>query len=198
MRFNDGVVDSKGRFWAGAMNDDKVTGQEPTDEGALFRLKSDLTLDRILEKVTTPNGMGWSNDNKIMYFVDSPTKNIFAFDYDDATGELDVSSRRVFFHLMDEEGVPDGLTIDVEGCIWVAICFGSKVLKITPDGKVGGEISLPCRMITCPAFAGADLYITSGAEPEPSKYPQSAQVGGSLFRVHVGVQGRPLHKFSRR
>lgn len=100
MRFNDGAVDSRGRYWAGAMNDPKV--HEPTDEGVLFRLDPDLKLHRMIEKVTIPNGMGWSADDKRMFFTDTPTKNIFQFDYDAATGEI--SNRRVFFHCESEEG----------------------------------------------------------------------------------------------
>lgn len=195
MRFNDGAVDSSGRFWVGAMNDPKV--KEPTDEGVLFRLDPDLNLHRVIENVTIPNGIGWSVDNRTMYFTDSPTKNISKFTYDSVTG--DISDRKIFFH-WDGEGVPDGFVIDVEGCLWVAICGGSKVIRIAPegdDGKVIGEISLPTRRVTCPTFVGEELFISSAEEEEPDRYPQSTDFAGNLFRIHVGVRGLRRHKYKR-
>lgn len=190
MRLNDGAVDSRGRFWAGAMNDDNFT--QPTDEGILFRLSPDLTLDRILMNVTVPNGIGWTKDNQTMYFTDSPTKDIIQFRYDEVTG--DIADPHIFFH-WDQEGVPDGFAIDVEGNLWVAICLGSRVVKISAQGQLAGEIVLPTRAITCPAFVGNELFITSMAEPEPEQYPESAKYGGSLFQVQVGIRGLALHQF---
>lgn len=191
MRCNDGAVDSAGRYWVGTMNDPKV--QEPTDEGVLFRLDPDLTLHRMIENVTIPNGIGWNADDRTMFFIDSPTKEIVAFDFDTATGAI--SNRRVFFRVEDEEGVPDGFAIDSTGHLWVAICGGAKVLKVSPQGILEGEIRLPTRMISCPGFAGDDLLITSAEEPEPDRHPYSAGYAGSLFRVYVGVKGLPLNQF---
>ena len=192
MRLNDGVVDHEGRYWVGAMNDPKVTN--PTNEGVLFRLDPDLSLHRMIEKVTIPNGMGFSVDGKKMYFTDSPSGNIFQFKYDRQSGEI--FEREVFYHV-EGDGVPDGLAIDSTGCLWVAVCGGAKVLKVSPEGKLKGEISLPTRMITCPAFAGEDLFITSAEEEEPEKYPDSVKYGGSLFRLRVGVGPLPIHKFKK-
>ena len=193
MRFNDGVVDHEGRYWAGTMNDPKV--QAPTDEGVLFRLDPDMTLHRIIEKVTIPNGMGWSVDGNTMYFIDSPTNSVFKFKYDRATGNI---SDRTVFYCVEGQAVPDGLAIDVNGCLWIALCGGGKVLKVSPEGRLIGEISLPTRMISCPGFVGEELFITSAEEEEPDKYPDSVDYGGSLFRVHVGVRGQLVHKFRRR
>ncbi|KAL9016153.1 MAG: hypothetical protein Q9185_006485 [Variospora sp. 1 TL-2023] len=194
MRCNDGAVDAAGRYWLGTMNDPKV--QDPTDEGVLFRLDPDLSLHRMIERASIPNGVGWTLDNKKMYFIDSPTRNIFVFDFDLASGAI--SNRQVFFHLADDElGVPDGFAMDSAGNLWTAVCGGGKVLKLSPEGKVIGEITLPTRMISCPGFAGEDLFITSAAEEEPEKYPESVQYGGSLFRVHVGVSGKPQNRFRR-
>ena len=86
---------------------------------------------------------------------------------------------------------------DVNECLWVALAGGSKVLKITPEGELVGEIALPTRMISCPAFVGEDLYMTSAEEEEPDQYPESVRYGGSVFKIHVGVTGMPLHKFRR-
>lgn len=194
MRCNDGAVDSAGRYWVGTMNDPKV--KAPSNEGVLFRLDFDLQLHRMIENVTIPNGIGWSADDKKMFFIDSPTRSIFVFDFDAKSGGI--SNRQIFFHYADEEeGVPDGFTMDTSGNLWTAICGGGKVLKISPEGKVIGEIALPTRMISCPGFAGEDLFITSAEEEEPEKYPGSLKYGGSLFRVHVGVSGMHLHKFRR-
>ncbi|KAL8778680.1 MAG: hypothetical protein Q9213_007294 [Squamulea squamosa] len=194
MRCNDGAVDRAGRYWVGTMNDPKV--KAPTDEGVLFRLDPDMTLHRMIENVTIPNGIGWSADDKKMFFVDSPTRNIFVFDFDLKTGNI--SNRAVFFHYNDdEESVPDGFAMDIEGNLWTAICGSGKVLKISLEGKVIGVVEMPTRMISCPGFAGEDLFVTSAEEEEPDRYPNSVEYGGSLFRVHVGVTGLPSHRFRR-
>ena len=194
MRFNDGAVDPQGRYWAGTMNDPLI--KPPTNEGVLFRLDADKSLHRVIENVTIPNGIGWTFDGKHMYFTDSPTGNIFKYNFDSQTGNI--SDREIFFHLNkhDEEWpVPDGLAQDVEGNLWVALCGGWKVLKIDKRGEILGEICLPTRLITCPAFVGTDLYVTSAEENEPEKYPDSVEFGGSLFKVNVGVEGKSLHQF---
>ena len=116
MRFNDGAVDSHGRFWAGAMNDPKI--QPPGPEGVLLRLDPDLSVHRMLAPVTIPNGIGWNWQDDTMYLTDSPTAKIFAFDFDAATGAI--SNRRVHFDF-GEPLEPDGFAIDVDGCIWSAI-----------------------------------------------------------------------------
>ncbi|KAF3386858.1 Uncharacterized protein F1880_000790 [Penicillium rolfsii] len=191
MRFNDGAVDSHGRFWAGAMNDPKV--QSPQPEGTLFRLDPDLTLHEMLAPVTIPNGMGWNDADDTMYWTDSPTGKIFAFDFDAATGSI--SNRRVHFDIGN--GLePDGFAIDVEGCIWTAIYGGGKVLRISPEGKVIGQIDLPTRNPTCPAFVGTELFITSAKDDrDDEKLPQSVRYGGRLFKVDVGVRGKPKNEF---
>ncbi|KAJ9644043.1 rRNA-processing protein cgr1 [Coniosporium tulheliwenetii] len=191
MRGNDGAVDSQGRFWVSTMNDPLVT--EPVDEGVLFRLDSDMTLHRMVEGLSTPNGITWSPDDKTMYFADGPTKNIFAFDYDAATGNI--SNKRVFFRVEDEGAVPDGHCIDEEGYMWTAVFGAGKVVRISPEGKAVAEIKLPTRSISCPAFAGEDLFITSAEEEEPDKYPESAKLQGSLFKCSVGIKGRKLYRF---
>lgn len=151
----------------------------------------------MIEKASIPNGIAFSPNEKIMYFIDSPTGNVWQYKYDKTTG--DISNREGFFHV-EGEGVPDGMAIDVNGCLWIAICGGGKVLKVSPEAKVVGEVLLPyARMISCPAFANEDLFITSAEEEEPEKYPDSAKYGGSLFKVHVGVGGLlPVHRFKRR
>lgn len=187
MRSNDGAVDTQGRFWVEAFVDPKVS--ELTSEGVLFRLDRDGTLKTMHEHMTIPNGITWTEDDETMFLTESPSQNVYAFDFDPETG--DISNERTFFHL-DEEGVhPDGHTMDIEGNIWHACYGGSKVIRISPQGVVTGIIHLPTRNITCPTFAGTELFITSAEESEPEKYPQSASFAGNLFRVDVGITGRP-------
>ena len=191
MRFNDGSIDSHGRFWAGTMNDPLVSSPGP--EGFLFRLDPTSpkpTLHRIIPNVTIPNGTGWSPDDKTMYFTDSPTRSITAYDFDAASGEI--SNGRTFFKVGDEEpedAVPDGLCVDVEGCVWSAVHGAWKVVRISPEGRIIGEVRVPARCVTCPRLVGKELFVTSSEEEEPEKYPESAKISGSVFRVEVGVQG---------
>ena len=193
MRANDGAVDTSGRFWVGTMNDPTIT--DPTDVGVVFRLDPDMTLHRMIEKVTIPNSIGWSADDTTMFFTDSPTKTISKFDYDAVTGNI--SNRQLYFKYDgDEDGAaPDGFAIDVEGCLWTAVYGTGKVLRVSPDGRLIGEIRLPTRCVTCPRFAGEDLIITSAAEEDPEAHPESAQHGGSVFKVNVGVRGMPIRKW---
>jgi sugar lactone lactonase YvrE len=128
-----------------------------------------------------------------MYFADSPSKNVYAYDYDAATG--DISNRRVFFHVADEDGVPDGHCLDEHGYVWQAIFGCGKVVRISPEGNIVAEINLPTRCVSCPGFAGEDLYITSAEEEEPDRFPESTKYQGSLFRCNVGVRGQKPHLF---
>ena len=208
MRGNDGGVDIRGRYWVGTMNDPLVTpftdvgtmhspsGVGVTADivtGVVFRLDPDLSLHKMIEKITIPNGISWSNDGKTMYMADSPTKNVYAFDYDIDRGTI--SNQRVFFRVDETDGVPDGHAVDEEGYIWQALYGGGKVVRVSPEGVVVAEVLLPTRCPTCPCFAGEDIYITTAAEGEPEKYPESAGLAGSVFRCHVGVRGQRLHSF---
>ena len=199
MRFNNGAIDPQGRYWAGTMNDPTIQAPSPDNpEGVLFRFDSDGSLHRMLEGVTIPNGICWSLDGKVMYFIDSPTKSVSSFDFDGETGAI--SQRKGFFSFSEEEaggGVPDGMTIDVEGCLWIAACGGGKVVVVNPVGEKVGEVLLPTRMVSCPGFVGDMLFITSAEEEEPERYPQSVEFGGSLFRVEVGAQGAPVREYIR-
>lgn len=185
LRSNDGNVDTQGRFWVEAFVDPEIS--ELTEEGVLFRLDHDGTLHTMHGKMTIPNGITWNSTDDTMFLTDSPMQNVYAFDYDVKTGAI--SNKRLFFHL-DEEGIhPDGHAMDVEGNIWHACYGGSKVIRISPDGVITGIIHLPTRNITCPTFAGTELFITSAKESEPQKYPESDKFAGNLFRVDVGIKG---------
>jgi len=187
-RFNDGAVDRQGRFWAGTM------GQGPTS--SLYRLDPDGSVHRMETGITIANGIGWSPDNRTMYFTDSPLRVIYAYDFDPATGAIE--NRRPFVHTPDEEGVPDGLVVDSEGFVWSARWGGWKVTRYDPAGKVEREVRLPVQHPTSCTFGGPrldELYVTSAwtalSEEERGKQPWA----GDLFRLRAGVKGLAEPKF---
>ncbi|KAK6584489.1 hypothetical protein PZA11_002713 [Diplocarpon coronariae] len=190
LRSNDGAVDPQGRLWIGTMNDFWVG--EPQAEGALFCFGSDTSgsgtsRKTIRSSLTIPNGIGWSRDGKTLYFTHSTEKRIMAFDFDGAAGEL--SNERVFYQ-HHGEGDPDGFKMDVEGNIWQAVYGESRVLKISPGGELVGEITYPTKCITCPAFVGTELWVTSADDHDETK-----PYAGAVFKVDVGVAGWPDFKF---
>ncbi|KAI9049175.1 hypothetical protein LZ554_007022 [Drepanopeziza brunnea f. sp. 'monogermtubi'] len=185
LRSNDGAIDPQGRFWIGTMNDFWVG--EPQAEGSIFRFGSDLSRTRLRSSLTIPNGIGWSRDGKTLYFTHTTEKRIIAFDFDGATG--DISNERVFYQ-HDGDGDPDGFTIDVNGYIWQAVYGGSRVLKISPEGKLVGEITYPTKCITCPVFVGTELWVTTADDHDETK-----SYAGAVFKVDVGVRGLGEFKF---
>ncbi len=189
-RFNDGAVDRQGRFWAGTMS---MEGEGKV--GALYRLDTDHAVQHMVGDIIISNGLGWSPDNKIMYYADTGYRTIWAYDFDPATGAIE--NRRDFAVVPDEpgEGAPDGLTVDREGCVWGARWGGWKIVRYDPDGKLEREIKLPAERITSVMFGGADLdelYITSARlDYDPAKDSETQPHAGSLFRVRPGVKGLP-------
>lgn len=139
--------------------------------------------------------MSWSLDDKTFYFTDSSTGMIEELACDSSNGSIDLSSRKPFWRA--PEGTdPDGHARDAEGCFWVALFQGSKVVRVNEQGQVLAEVELPTRSPTCPAICGQDLYITTAKEEEPDKYPESAKYAGAVFKVHIGVKGASLNEFS--
>lgn len=115
--------------------------------------------------------------------------------YNPSTGEIDLSAGQEFFRCPYEGGVPDGHCQDAEGCFWISLFGTGRVVRVDPQGQVVAEIELPTRCVTCPGICGEELYITSAAEEEPDKHPESLKYQGALFKVHIGVAGCPLNKF---
>lgn len=192
-RFNDGAVDRQGRFWAGTMNE--VDFESP--DGSLYRLDPDKTLHRMETEIPVANGVGWSPDNKTMYFSDTMRQVIWAYDFDPATGGI--SYRRQFAQVSKEGVLPDGLTVDSEGFVWSAQWNGWNVTRYDPAGKVDRVIQLPAQQITCPAFGGEnldELYITSAWEGLSEEERQKQPLAGALFRVKVGVKGIAEPKYA--
>jgi sugar lactone lactonase YvrE len=192
-RFNDGKCDPSGHFLAGTMALD-----ETPNAGALYSLDGNLKIKQLLDELSISNGMGWSPDYSTMYLIDSPTKNVFAFDYDADTGNI--SNRRIVVTIPDElRGYPDGMTIDREGTIWVALWAGFKVTRWNPHtGKLLQSISIPAPHVTSCTFGGLnmnELYITTARkdmdEAALAQYPQA----GSVFRLKTDVIGMKAFEF---
>ncbi|MGP3956885.1 SMP-30/gluconolactonase/LRE family protein [Nonomuraea sp. 3N208] len=183
-RFNDGKTDPWGRFWAGTL----VSGARGA--GALYRLDPDGTLRTMVTGVSVSNGLGWSPDGRTFYYADSPTGGVDAFDHDAETGAL--GNRR---RLVDiDRGRPDGLSVDAEGFLWVALWEGWAVQRFSPAGRLVMTIEIPARKVTSCAFGGPDLgtlYVTTArvglSEAELREQPHA----GGIFAVAAGVRGQP-------
>ncbi|RSO09530.1 calcium-binding protein [Streptomyces sp. WAC 05379] len=178
-RANDAAVAPDGSLWAGTMRYDEAPGG-----GSLSRVTGDGSVDLVLDDVAVSNGTGWSPDGSLMYYIDSPTRRIDVFDHADGR----VGDRRPFAEIEDGAGFPDGLTVDAEGCVWVALWDGSAVRRYTPAGELDRVIELPVPRVTACAFAGpdlTDLYITTARVGLKSPLPLS----GSLLVVPGAGKG---------
>jgi sugar lactone lactonase YvrE len=192
-RFNDGKCDPAGRFWAGTMsiNDEKKAG-------ALYRLDSDSSIHKMVENVSISNGIVWSLNNTKMYYIDTPTQKVVAFEYDNETGEI--SNKKVAIEIPEEMGFPDGMTIDAEGNVWVALWGGSAVSCWNPDtGELLRTIEIPAKNVTSCAFGDNDLgtlYITtariSTSDEDLEKFP----FAGGVFKIRPGVKGVEAYFFN--
>jgi L-arabinonolactonase len=193
-RFNDGKVDRHGRYWAGTMNDSDW--DKPS--GSLYRLDPGLELSRLQGEVVCANGLGWSPDDRTLYFAESFRYAIFAYDFDRDAGAL--SARRVFATVEPSSGAfPDGLTVDAEGGVWSVQNGAGRVVRYAPDGGVTHEIEVPLPQPTSCIFGGRDLdvlYITTSRQnmtPEQlGRYPLS----GSVLAARPGPSGVPEPLFA--
>jgi sugar lactone lactonase YvrE len=180
-RLNDGKVDQAGRLWFGTMHE-----EEHEAEGTLHRLGREPEVTRFGFALTVPNGPAFSADGAVLYLSDSPTRVVLAFDIEDGHPVR----RRDFLRLTEEEGFPDGLTVDAEGCLWVAHWGGSRISRFAADGRRLYSIPLPARDVTSCAFGGADLrtlfITTAGGSGRPDEGP-----AGGVFSVRAGVGGLP-------
>lgn len=192
-RFNDGKCDPAGRFWFGSMENAEVN----MDRGSLYCLDLDGTVEKKLEPVGISNGIVWTADKSTVYYIDSPTRRVDAFDYDDASGAI--SNRRTAFELPDGIGFPDGMSIDNEDKLWIALWDGFAVGHFDPlTGDLLGKVDVPVPHVSACAFGGPamdELYITTARhlmeDHELTEYPQS----GGLFHAHVGVRGVPFEPY---
>ncbi len=191
-RFNDGKPGPDGRLYGGSMAYD---GKSPL--GSLWLIEKDFNYRHLLDNVTISNGLCWTKDEQTMYYVDSPTRLIEAFDYDAVTGSL--SNRRTVVEVPEELGVPDGMTIDTEDNLWVALYGGSMVACYDPrTGKMIERVLCPTPRVTCPSFGGPDmgtLYFTTSKAGIDKMNATEAKAAGHLFACEPGAQGRALYDF---
>lgn len=193
VRFNDGLVDPRGRYWAGTLNE---TDTEVPD-GVLYRLDPDGRLSTMDAGLRWPNGIGWSPDARTMYLVDSAARVIYAYDFDPGRGSI--SRRRVFAEVPKEAGMPDGLTVDSEGFVWIGHWSGWTVTRYDPFGAIEREYRLPCANVTSCIFGGPqldDLYITTAWFLLSAEQRREQPLAGDLFRIRPGVKGLPDPKFA--
>lgn len=185
VRMNDGACDPQGRFWAGTMAYDESPGA-----GTLFRLDPDGRCRTMLTGLTISNGIGWSPDGETMYLSDSGTGLVEAFDFDGVTGAI--SGRRTLVHIDQPGMAPDGLTVDEEGDIWVAMYGGWAVKRYGPDGAVRATVDIPVAQATSCAFGGGEgrtLFITTGRERLEEAALERQPDAGRVFSV-TGLDAR--------
>ncbi|MBE0680673.1 MAG: SMP-30/gluconolactonase/LRE family protein [Anaerolineales bacterium] len=191
-RVNDGKCDPAGRFLAGTMD---MNEKDP--RGSLYSFDGKNTTS-LLSGITISNGLAWSPDYKTLYYIDTPTREVKAFDYEVSTGQL--ANPRTAIHVHESLGWPDGMTSDTEGNLWIAMWGGAQVTKWNPgSGKLVGQVSTPALHTSSCVFGGRDmneLYITSArknmSEADLKKYPLS----GGLFKVVTNIMGMPTFEFT--
>jgi sugar lactone lactonase YvrE len=191
-RFNDCRCDPQGRLWAGTMSKRREPGS-----AALYRLEAGAGVERVVAGTTLSNGLGWSPDSETMYFIDSVTQRLDAFDFDAAGGEL--SGRRELASIDPADGLPDGLAVDAEGAIWVALFGGAALRRYTPAGALDAHIELPVTNPTCPAFGGSDLtrlFVTSARHRLSPQQRAAEPLAGAVLEVEPGVAGLPANRFA--
>jgi len=181
-RFNDVIADPEGRVFCGVMS-------TATQKGCLYRIDPDGRLSVVVKDTGTANGMGFSPDLNHMYFCDSGDRTLSRFDYDRSSG--DISNRAVLLETTGEEGKPDGMTVDAEGCIWSARWNGARLVRIDSVGNELMRVPFPTRNVSCLAFGGRDLtdiYVTTaGAQDKQA----NGELAGALFHLNLGITGRP-------
>lgn len=192
-RFNDGKCDPVGRFWAGTLSLDREPGA-----ASLYCLQPDGRVRAMLHGVTNSNGLAWSLDHRTLYYIDTPTRQVTAFDYDLPTGQI--ANPRTVVTIPADSGKPDGMTVDAAGMLWIALWEGGAVGRWNPHtGARLDRVAVPARRVTSCAFGGPhldELYITTAriglTEAELLEQP----LAGGLFRVRPGVCGVPAFEFA--
>jgi len=190
-RFNDGKCDPRGRFLAGTMDHN-----EQHDRGSLYSLTPGGTPRKLLSHVRISNGLAWSPDGRTMYFIDTPTRRVWAFDYDLRSGDL--QNARAIIEFDPSFGWPDGMTSDMDGNLWIAMWGGSRVTHWAPDGTLLAQFGLEAVNVTSCAFGGPnmnELFITTALVKTDAaslrKFPHS----GGVFRMETHTTGLPSYEF---
>jgi sugar lactone lactonase YvrE len=190
-RMNDGACDPQGRFWAGALAQDFRPGA-----GSLYRLERDGQVEAVLDGLTISNGIGWSPDGTVMYLADSGPGEVHAFAFDGERGTI--SDDRVLITVDEDVGVPDGLTVDAGGDLWVAIYGGARVNRYSPEGALRQVLHVPAEQCTSCAFAGPDLnrlYVTTATEGWSDEQRRADPSAGIVYRFDLSDVGLPAAPF---
>lgn len=191
-RINDGKVDRRGRFWVGTLDDELKEHL-----GALYRLDPDHTSFCADTGFGISNGPAWSPDDRVFYFGDSMDKTIWAYDFDADAGI--VANKRLFATVdPDGPGIPDGATVDAEGCLWNAQWDAWQVVRYRPDGSIESVLKMPVRRPTSISFGGPDLttlYITSAIWDPDSPELADEPLAGNVFAVETGIRGLPEPRY---
>ena len=195
VRMNDGACDAQGRFWAGTMAYDESPGA-----GTLYRLELDGSCTTVLSGLTISNGIGWSPDGATMFLADSGTSRVDAFDFDASSG--DISRRRTIVAIQEPGVAPDGLTVDEDGGIWVALWGGGAVRRYRPDGTLLTVVPLPVDRPTSCVFGGPDrstLFVTTARQGLDDEALSRQPHAGRVFRIEgLGVRGAPCAPYRGR
>lgn len=191
-RFNDGKCDPRGRFVAGTMDH-----AEKEDSGALYSLAPEGgQVRRLLRRVRISNGLAWAPDGKTLYFIDTPTRQLLAFDYDLDTGRI--ANARVIITMDKSFGFPDGMTSDTDGNLWIAMWGGARVSQWKPDGTLLAQFGVAARNVTSCVFGGPamnELFITTAlVGMDAAAFKKFPQAGG-VFRMETNVTGMPTYEF---
>jgi len=201
-RFNDGKCDAKGRLWAGTMGPEVGHAKVEPEAGNLYTLDLDRSIEKKVSKVHISNGLAWTEDNRTFYYIDSIPRKVFAYDYDLETG--DISNKRTAVDFppdVKEYGLPDGMTIDTDGKLWVA-CYGAgAVFKFDPEtGKTLQKIDIPAKQTTSVCWGGKnldELYVTCArVYLTDEEFRTQQPLAGSVFKVTgTGCKGRPAYVY---
>jgi sugar lactone lactonase YvrE len=190
-RMNDAACDPQGRFWAGTLAEDHHPGG-----GALYRLDRTGRTELVLAGLTISNGLGWSPDGSTMYLVDSGPRLVHAFAFDGERGTI--SGRRVLATVAEALGAPDGMTVDADGDLWVAVYGAGRIHRYSPDGVLRQVLAVPAKQTTSCAFAGPALrrlYVTTATEGWSDEQRRLEPAAGVVYRFDTNATGRPAAPF---
>lgn len=191
-RMNDGKCDPQGRLWAGTMALDLTEHR-----GSLYRIDPDLSMECVRTRVSVSNGLDWSPDGRAFYYIDSATKTVDVYDFDPERGTI--RNRQVLIEFSDPVATPDGLTVDAEGTLWIAMWDGGCIRRVTPKGRLIESVSLPVTRPTSVTFGGSglqQLFITSARHGLNPSQLAGEPHAGDIFAIIPGVNGLPANRFS--
>ena len=191
IRMNDAKCDPQGRLWAGSMAHDKAPGA-----ASLYRIDPDLSVTTAIAGVTISNGLAWTRDAATMYYIDTPRQRV---DRLRLTGTGDIAASEVSFEIPPSEGAPDGMAMDEEGCLWVALWGGWQVVRFSPAGEKLARVAVDAERVSSCAFGGPDgrtLFITTSQEDMTAAERDAQPHAGKLFAAEVDPSGPPADRFA--